>query len=238
MFDFSGKVVIVTGASGNLGSATANAFLSCGAKLALFNRSIDGLKGKFDDDQEKSQNIKYVAVDLTDDQMVKSSVKSVFDHFGRIDILVNTVGGFRGGSPLHETPPQTWDFLMNLNARTVLNTCSAVIPYLIEQGSGKIVNIAARAALAGLANMAAYTASKSAVVRLTEAAAAELKSHGINVNCILPGTIDTPQNRADRPGEDYSRWVAPEALADVILFLASDFARAIHGAAIPVYGLS
>ena len=107
----------------------------------------------------------------------------------------------------------------------------------MKQGSGKIVNVAARAGLAGGARMAAYSVSKSAVIRLTESLAAEVKSAGINVNCVLPGTIDTPQNRASTKG-DPARWVAPAAIADVILFLASDAARAVHGAAVPVYGLS
>jgi NAD(P)-dependent dehydrogenase (short-subunit alcohol dehydrogenase family) len=164
-------------------------------------------------------------------------VDETINRFGRIDVLVNVAGGYRGGTPVHETPLTTWDFLLNLNARTVYSVSSAVIPAMLRQGSGKIVNVAARAALQGAAKMGAYSASKSAVIRLTEAMAAELKNDGINVNCVLPGTIDTPQNRATMKG-DPSRWVAPQAIADVILFLSSGAARAIHGAAIPVYGLS
>jgi NAD(P)-dependent dehydrogenase (short-subunit alcohol dehydrogenase family) len=128
--------------------------------------------------------------------------------------------------------------MLNLNARTALVLSRAVVPHLLEQGSGKIVHVAARAALKGGANSAAYSVSKSAIMRLVESMAAELRHKNINVNCVLPGTIDTPQNRQDMPNADHSRWVPPEAIADVMLFLASDAARAVHGAAVPVYGRS
>jgi NAD(P)-dependent dehydrogenase (short-subunit alcohol dehydrogenase family) len=112
------------------------------------------------------------------------------------------------------------------------------VPHMLAQGYGKIVNVGARAALGGGKNMGAYSVSKTAVVRLTETLSDELKGSGINVNCVLPGTIDTPANREAMPRADFSRWVPPDALADVIVFLASDAARAVHGAAVPVYGLS
>src|SRR5205814_7371106 len=131
-----------------------------------------------------------------------------------------------------------WDFLFGLNARSVLHTARAVVPHMLKARGGKIVNVGAFAAQKGAAQMGAYIASKSAVIRLTEAMAAELREKGINVNCVLPTIIDTPENRAAMPDADPRRWVAPAALADVILFLASDAARAIHGAALPVTGLS
>ena len=142
------------------------------------------------------------------------------------------------GPPVHETQEHTWDFMLDLNARSVLLTCRAVLPHMRSRGAGKIVNVAARAALEGKAKMGAYCVSKAAVITLTQSLAAENRHQGINVNCILPGTIDTPQNRADMPNADFDTWVPPAALADVILFLASDAARAVHGAAVPVYGLS
>jgi NAD(P)-dependent dehydrogenase (short-subunit alcohol dehydrogenase family) len=160
----------------------------------------------------------------------------VIDHYGRIDVLVNTAGGYRAGIPVHETSLETWDFMLNLNARTAFITCRAVIPFMIQAGSGTIINIGARPGLKGVANAAAYGASKSAVIRLTESLSAELKRHGINVNCVLPGTIDTDKNREEMPNAKFDRWVKPEAIADIILFLASDAAMAIHGASIPVYG--
>src|SRR5437773_926737 len=157
--------------------------------------------------------------------------------FPGIDVLCNIAGGFRMGHPVHETPENIWELMLDLNASSVINVARAVVPKMLAAGRGKIVNVGAVAGLAGKANMGAYSAAKSAVIRLTESMSAELRDGGINVNCILPSVIDTPQNRADMPGADPRRWVAPEALADVILFLASDAARAIHGAAIPVTGL-
>jgi NAD(P)-dependent dehydrogenase (short-subunit alcohol dehydrogenase family) len=163
-------------------------------------------------------------------------VDDTLSRFGRIDALVHTVGGWRGGKPVHETDLADWDFLFNMNLRTTLLCCRAVIPQMLRQGGGKIINIASRDGLKGSAGYAAYSASKSGVLRLTESLADELKTSNINVNCILPSTIDTPQNRAAQPNADFTKWVEPSAIADVILFLASDAARAINGAAIPVFG--
>ena len=142
------------------------------------------------------------------------------------------------GPPLHETSDADWDFMLDLNLRTVFNTCRAVIPRMLAGAHGRIVNIAARAADAPKARMAPYNISKAGVITLTESLAAEHRDDGITVNCILPGTIDTPANRADMPDADHARWVAPADLASVIAFLLSDAARAINGAAIPVYGRS
>jgi NAD(P)-dependent dehydrogenase (short-subunit alcohol dehydrogenase family) len=127
---------------------------------------------------------------------------------------------------------------MGLNLRSVFNMCRAVVPVMLDQGGGRIVNVSARAALEGKAAMGPYCASKAGVITLTETLAAENKHNGINVNCILPGTVDTPQNRAAMPDQDHDTWVPPEALADVIVFLASNAARCVTGAAIPVYGRS
>jgi len=236
MFDLTDRVVIVTGAAGNLGTAVAQAFETAGAKLVLVDRDPDRLPHLFPKLAGSADCYLAAPVDLTDEIAVKAMVDETLKRFGRIDVLVNVAGGYRGGTPVHETPLATWDFLLNLNARTAYTASSAVIPTMLRQGSGKIVNVAARAALQGAAKLGAYSASKSAVMRLTEAMAAELKNDGINVNCVLPGTIDTPDNRTAMPNADTGRWVQPEALADVILFLASDAARAVHGAAIPVYG--
>jgi NAD(P)-dependent dehydrogenase (short-subunit alcohol dehydrogenase family) len=178
------------------------------------------------------------AADLTDPDSVATLVPAVIARFNRIDVLANTVGGFRAGTPVHETPVDVWDFMLNLNAKTAFLLSQAVIPTMLMQQSGRIIHVSARAGLSGGAKSAAYSISKSAVIRLTESLSAELRLQGISVNCVLPGTIDTPQNRDAMPNADVSRWVLPEALADVIVFLASDAARAITGAAIPVYGQS
>lgn len=238
MEDFSNKVVIVTGAMGNLGSAVVRRFQNASAKLVLVDRNEDLLKKVFSDLYDLPDVMMLGSVDLSETDSVEGMVAEIDKRFGRMDVLVNTVGGYRAGTPLHETPLQTLDFMYNLNVRTVFLASKAVIPYMLLNKYGKIVNIAARPGLAGRAGMAAYSAAKSAVIRLTESMAAELKHSGINVNCILPGTIDTPQNRQDMPNADFSRWVQPDSLADVILFLTSDAARDVHGAALPVYGRS
>ncbi len=238
MFNLSNKVVMVTGAIGSLGVVLAQAFQASEAKLALVDRGEDRLKQAFPDLVGLPDYLLVNCADLMDEGAVEASVSETIQHFGRIDVLVNTVGGFRAGTMLHETPIETWDFLLNLNARSVFIASHKVIPRMLNQGSGKIVNVAARPGLEGQAGMAAYSASKSAVIRLTESMAAELKAQGINVNCIIPGTIDTPQNRESMPDADYSSWVAPESLEDVILFLSSEAARDVHGAALPVYGRS
>ncbi len=236
MSDLTNKVVLITGAAGNLGRAAAQAFWSAGAQLALADRNVEALTEAFA--AWRGARCLLAEVDLFQETAVAQLVEQVIQQFGRIDVLVNVAGGFTMGPPVHETSTDTWEFMLNLNARSVFFMSRAVIPHMLAQGSGKIVNVAARAALEGKAKMAPYVVSKSAVIRLTESMAAELKDAGINVNCILPGTIDTPQNRAEMPKADFSKWVAPEALADVILFLASDAARAVTGAAVPVYGRS
>jgi len=238
MFDFSNKIVMVSGAIGNLGVVLAQTFQTSGAKLALVDRGEDRLREAFPDLVGLPDYLLVNCADLMDEGAVEASVSEAIQHFGRIDVLVNTVGGFRAGKMLHETPIETWDFLLNLNARSVFIACHKVIPRMLNQGSGKIVNVAARPGIEGQAGMAAYSASKSAVIRLTESMAAELKDHGVNVNCVIPGTIDTPQNRETMPDADYSTWVTPESLADVIQFLSSEAARDVHGVALPVYGRS
>jgi NAD(P)-dependent dehydrogenase (short-subunit alcohol dehydrogenase family) len=238
MYDFANKIVMVTGAAGNLGVVLSRAFQASGAKLALVERGEDKLGQAFPDLRTSPDYLLVNCADLMDESTVDTSVAEIIQHFGRIDVLVNTVGGFRAGEMLHETSIETWEFLLALNARSVFITCKKVIPHMLKHGSGKIVNVAARPGLEGRAGMAAYSASKSAVFRLTESMSAELKLLGININCIIPGTIDTPQNREAMPDADFSTWVNPASLADVILFLSSDAARDIHGAALPVYGKS
>jgi len=238
MFDFTGKVVIVTGAAGNLGVGVAQAFLKSSANLVLVDHSQGKFASLFPDLINSKDHLLEEGVDLTEEEPVNGLADKVYKQFGSIYALVNIAGGYRGGTPVHETPLETWDFLLNLNARTVFSACQAVIPIMLNQGSGKIINIAARQGLKGGAKMGAYSVSKSAVIRLTESMSAELKAHNINVNCILPGTIDTPENREAMPASDFKRWVSPNDLAEVILFLASPSARASHGASIPVYGLS
>ena len=237
MFNFAGRVVVVTGAAGNLGRAVALAFLSAGASLVLVDRKTDRLQRLFPDLVDSPNHLFATSVDVTDPASVEAMVRSAIERFGRIDVLANTVGGYHGGVPTYATSLEDWDRMLTLNARTAFLASRAVIPSMLEQGRGKIVHVSSRAALRGSANSGAYSVSKSAVVRLTESLAAEVKKKGVNVNCVMPGTIDTPQNRESMPNAKRDRWVQPEDIADVILFLASDAARVIHGAAIPAYGL-
>ncbi|MDQ3012739.1 MAG: SDR family oxidoreductase [Acidobacteriota bacterium] len=236
--DFTDRVIVITGAAGNLGMATATAFAAAGARIAFVDRSPGRLPELFPELAGLPDHFIASPTDVTNADSVATSVEAIYQYFGRIDVLVNTAGGYRAGTPLHETPLGDWDFMLNLNARSVFVMCQSVIPKMLEGGYGKIISTSSRAAIGGEANHAAYSVSKTAVVRLTESMAAELKNAGINVNCVLPGMIDTPQNRAAMPDANFSKWVSPEAVADVILFLASNSARAINGAAIPVYGQS
>lgn len=237
-FDYTDQVAVVTGAAGNLGVAVARAFQNAGASLALIDHSPGRLANLFPDLANSPDHLFTTPTDVTDPASVARAVDEIISRFGRIDILVNTAGGYRAGTPLHETPLGDWEFMLNLNARSVFVMCQAVIPHMLGRRQGRIVNVASRAALSGDAGHAAYSASKAAVVRLTESMDAEMKESGVNANCVMPGIIDTPQNRAAMPAADFTKWVAPESIAHVILFLASEGARAIHGAAIPVYGRS
>jgi len=231
----STRTVLVTGAAGNLGRAIAAAFEQRGANLVLVARTKESLAAALGTESERRV---FIAADLLDQGAIDWAVRLTQERFGRLDILCNIAGGFKMGPPVHETSDKDWDFLMDINARTMLHAVRAAVPQMIDAGGGKIVNVGAFAAQKGVAQMGAYVAAKSAVIRLTEAMAAELRDKNINVNCVLPTIIDTPENRAAMPKTDPARWVAPEDLANVIVFLASDEARAIHGAAVPVTGLS
>ena len=225
MSEFEGKTVLVTGAAGALGRAVVDHFAGEGAKIAQLD--VIKLHDHFS-----------ATPDLTDADACINAVQAVSQELGSIDILANIAGGFAMGEAVHETSAETWDFLMGLNAHSVLNMARAVVPVMLGQGGGRIINIGAGAGQQGMAQMGAYSASKSVVIRLTEAMADELKHQGINVNCILPSIIDTERNRADMPDADFSAWVTPAAMAKVVAFLASEAATPIHGAALPVSGLS
>jgi NAD(P)-dependent dehydrogenase (short-subunit alcohol dehydrogenase family) len=232
--NFSEQVVVVTGAAGNLGRAVAQAFAAHGAALVLVDQRRDGLEKAFGTESERRL---FAATDLLDQAATDGTVRRAIERFGRIDVLCNIAGGFRMGEPVHGTSDATWRFLFDINTQTLLHAVRAVVPHMLARGGGRIVNVGAFGAQRGAALMGAYGAAKSAVIRLTEAMAAELREKNINVNCVLPSVIDTPENRAAMPEADPGRWVAPADLANVILFLASTEARAVHGAALPVTGL-
>ena len=237
MQDLNSKVIVVTGAAGNLGRAVAAAFAARGARLALVDLKPEALESACADLPKGTDSAPFAA-NLLDSAAVSAMANEVASRFGRIDALANLAGGFAMGPPLHETSERDWDFMLDLNLRSVFHCCRAVVPHLLAAGGGRIINVSARAATRGTGHMGPYCASKAAVITLTESLADELKDFGINVNCVMPGTLDTPQNRAAMPDQDPGRWVPLPALADVIVFLASDAARAVNGAAVPVYGRS
>lgn len=223
------RIVLVTGAKGGLGSFVTEAFLAAGDTVIGTSKSIQA---------SDFANPRFVAMasDLTDAASTSQLVNGVTRRFGRIDALVHVMGGFSGGKPVAETDDATWDRMMSLNLRSGFNILRAVIPTMRAAGSGRIVAIASRAAAEPAANIAAYGASKAALVSLIKSAALENKDRGITVNAILPGTMNTEANRKSDPAADFSRWVPPENVAYLVAFLTSDAASPITGAAIPVYG--
>jgi len=227
--------VVVTGASGNLGRAVAQAFAERGDNLALVASRREPLIAAFGGDAPRRL---IVPANLLDRAQVDAAVATVLARFDRIDVLCNIAGGFRMSQPVHEASDDDWSAMFDINVRTMLNMVRAVVPHMLAAGGGRIVNVGASSALKGAAQMSAYIAAKSAVIRITESMAAELRTKNINVNCVLPTIIDTPENRTAMPDADPKRWVAPADLAQVFVFLASDASRAIHGASIPVSGLT
>jgi NAD(P)-dependent dehydrogenase (short-subunit alcohol dehydrogenase family) len=228
------RTVLLTGAAGNLGRAVARGFADEGARLVLVDHRRELLEKAFGAEDDRRL---LVATDLTDREGTRAAFAATVARVGRVHVLCNLAGGFRMGEPVHDTSDATWTFLFDLNVRTMLNAVHAIVPHMVEQGGGKIVNVGAYAAQRGVADMGAYCAVKSAVIRLTEAMSAELRERRVNVNCVLPTTLDTPENRAAMPDADPTRWVPLADLASTIRFLASSRADAIHGAALPVTGL-
>jgi NAD(P)-dependent dehydrogenase (short-subunit alcohol dehydrogenase family) len=227
--------VVVTGATGNLGRAVASAFAQRGANLVLIGHRRETLASAFGAESPRQM---FAAADLLNRGEVDAAIASALERFKQLDVLCNIAGGFRMGPKVHETGDRDWDFLFDVNVRTLLNMVRAVVPHMIASGGGRVINVGAHSALKGVAEMAPYCAAKSTVIRITESMAAELREKNVNVNCVLPTIIDTPENRSAMPKADPARWVAPADLAKIFVFLASDDARAMHGASVSVSGLS
>ena len=223
----NGKVVVVTGASGALGRVVAEAALARGARVAGLDYAASQIPAT-------ASRIELGSVDLSDATEATKAIDAVAAHFGRLDALINIAGGF-AFEAVAEGDPKTWQQMYALNVLTALNASRAAIPHLAVAASPRIVNIGAIGALQAGAGMGAYAASKAGVHRLTEALAAEWKGK-ITVNAVLPSTIDTAANRASMPKADFAKWVTPQELAEVILFLVSDAASAVTGALLPVSG--
>ena len=221
--ELSGKHVVVTGACGALGRAVCTRAAGLGATVT----GLDIVAA------ELPACAAVHAVDLGD----AHATAACFAGLAPVDALFNIAGGFAMGPTAWQESDADWDAMFAINVDTLRHALRCVVPGMIARGRGSIVNVGALGALKGQPNMAAYTAAKSVVMRLTESLSAEIREKGINVNAVLPSLIDTPRNRADMPGADHSRWVSPDDLANVICFLGSDAARAVHGALVPVSGL-
>jgi len=221
------RVVAITGASGTLGRAVVEAAADHGARLALIDHAA--ARGT-----PRPTRIEIGGIDLAEPSEANRAIEAATTHYGRLDVLINIAGAF-SFQTVSDGDTATWERLYRVNTLTALNASRAAIPHLIASGSGRIINIGALGALKAGSGMGPYAASKSGVHRLTEALANELKGN-VTVNAVLPSTIDTPANRRDMPKADFSAWVTPQELANVILFLASPEASAITGALIPVNG--
>jgi NAD(P)-dependent dehydrogenase (short-subunit alcohol dehydrogenase family) len=223
-----GKSIAVTGGFGVLGRAVGNALLADGARVALLDRASvpSGLPAGC---------LALGDVDLGQPEPARRALSQAASSFGGLHGLVNVAGGFQWET-VEAGGVETWDRLYALNVRTALLASQAALPHLLASGSGRIVNVGALASVQAGLGMGAYSASKSALSRLTEAMAEEFKDRGITVNAVLPSVIDTPTNRTEMREADATRWVSPGALAGVILFLLSDASAPITGALIPVKG--
>lgn len=229
------KVAIITGGTGALGKAITATFLEQAAKVVCTYILDKEKKECLSLTKNHRGRIVFIRTDVTKEKDVSNLIADTIRKYRRVDILVNVVGGF-AYSYIAETDEKTWDLMMNLNLKSVFLCSKYVLPRMIKQNYGKIINISSRPALKGAAGVGAYSASKAGVLNLTETIADEVKDYAINVNAVLPSTIDTPANRRDMPEADFSKWVKPEEIARVIIFLSSDDSKPISGAGIPVYG--
>ena len=228
VFDLQGKTALVTGADGVLGRAVAERAASLGAGLLLASRRFD------EDVARRFPDAWLLELDLAE----PGALQGALSQAGPIDLLFNIAGGFAMGDHSYDAAGSDWDAMFHINVQTLRHTLAAVVPGMLAQGRGSVVNVGALSALRGQAGMSAYVASKGAELRLPESLSAEVRARGVNVNAVLPSILDTPANRTAMPDADPARWVAPADLANVICFQGSDAARAIHGALIPVAGLS
>jgi NAD(P)-dependent dehydrogenase (short-subunit alcohol dehydrogenase family) len=236
--NFSGKIVLVAGGTGGLGNAVSRAFLEEGAKVVVTYRKEEEFAALKQAAGAKAGALEGSVVDVTDERAASEFVGGVLSRHGRVDALVNTVGGYAGGVKLWELETKVFDAMLSLNLRSGYALARAVLPAMLKQKDGSIVNVAAKAAFDHGAGAAAYAASKAAAVAMMDSLAADVKGTGVRVNSILPSIIDTAANRQAMPNADFVSWPKPEEIARVILFLCSDDAAVIQGAAVPVYGNS
>jgi len=227
----AGKIALVTGANGGLGVSVTNALLDAGA-------AVIGVSRKIDQSEFTSPSFLAMSADISTGDSAQKAVNDVFSRYGRIDILVHTVGGFAGGARIDETDDSIFRQMMDVNLNAAFYMLRAVIPHMRKAGNGTIIAIGSRAAEDPGPGVGAYSASKSALVSLIKTIARENKDVGITANVILPGTMDTPANRRAMPKADFSSWVQTDSVASLIVWLAGEAAKDVTGAAIPVYGKS
>jgi NAD(P)-dependent dehydrogenase (short-subunit alcohol dehydrogenase family) len=233
---FTGNVALVAGGTGGLGRAVSLAFLAEGATVAVTYRRQEEWDALQSAAGENKQSLSGFTVDVTDESAVTALIGNLAVKHGQIDALVNTVGGYAGGVKLWELDPKVWEQMFAQNLRSGFVLARAVVPQMLKQDGGSIVNIASKAAVDHAAGAAAYAASKAAAVAMIDSLAADLKGTGVRANSILPSIIDTEANRKAMPKADFAKWPKPEDIARVVLFLCSDDAKLVQGASVPVYG--
>ena len=229
---FAKKSVLVAGGTGGLGRAVALAFLREGATLHVTYRSEEEFSALRQAAGEAAASLHGHRADVTNDEQTAQLLRAI----GSLDVVVNAVGAYAGGTPLWETTPEAFDRMMSLNVRSGFVLLRNAVPAMLAQRSGAIVNISSRSAVDHAGGASAYAAAKAAAVAMMDSLAADLKGTGVRANSVLPSIIDTPANREAMPDADFSKWPKPEEIAAVILFLCSNEAKLIHGAAVPVYG--
>jgi NAD(P)-dependent dehydrogenase (short-subunit alcohol dehydrogenase family) len=229
MNPLEGKVTLITGAKGGLGSFVTEAFLAAGAKVAGVSRSIRAT-------DFPHPEFTAMPAELSSGEAARKLAGDMVTRFGRIDALVHVVGDFAGGARVDDTDDPTLQKMLNVNYRAAFFICRAVLPQMRQQGSGRILAVASRQGVEPAPMVGAYSASKAALVSLVRTIALENQDRGISANSVLPGTMDTPRNRAADPKADASQWVQPSQVAALLVHLASDAAAQITGAAIPIYG--
>lgn len=234
--DFSKKTVLVAGGTGGLGRAISLAFLERGARVAVTWRHENEFLALRSAAADRATRLSGFNVDVTDSGQTSDLINQILSQWGCLDVLVNAVGGYAGGTPLWDLRPEVFEQMLNLNLRASYALAKSAAPAMIARHSGAIVNIASKAAWDHAAGASAYAASKAAAVALMDSLAADLLDSGVRANSILPSIIDTAANRRAMPDADFTKWPKPEEIAQVALFLASDAARVIHGASIPVFG--
>jgi NAD(P)-dependent dehydrogenase (short-subunit alcohol dehydrogenase family) len=232
------SVVLITGGAGNLGRAVTRAFLEAGARVAVPYYKAEVPQVLSELQNEFGERVLCFALDLTTELGAEGAVRDVVEWGGKLDALVHMIGGFHGGTPVADTPVEVWDRMLDLNLKSAFLIARAALPRMIQAGRGSLVFVSSRAARLRRSGRAAYAVAKAGLVTLAEAVAEEYRDQGIRANAVLLGTVDTEANREALPDVDHASWTSPEEIARTILFLASDAASTINGAAVPVYGRS